>query len=267
MFYKLFEGDCFTGLKNVKDKSIDLVLTDPPYDIKWKQQIELHGRKAFGHNFEELKAWDNKIPIEELYDQLFPELDRVTKSNGSIIMFCRNEYITRVIDAGRKNNFDIKASIFFHKSNPAPQIRKKNYLSSIETAVWLGRWNDEKCDFTFNFINQKEMHNCWETQICSGGERQGYVTDNGGTHPTQKNLSDIEKLMRIHSNEGDTILDAFLGSGTTLVAARKLRRNCIGFEIDHRYTEFCKTRMNWGNSFLGDDKYEFFKLNDEGNPE
>ena len=115
-----------------------------------------------------------------------------------------------------------------------PQVRKKNYLSSIELILWVARYA-EKCPFTFNFEGQNEMHNFLEYPICSGAERTA--------HPTQKPLALIGKLVRIHSNKGDVILDPFLGSGTTAVAAKKLGRNYIGIEINPDYVKIAEERL------------------------
>ena len=231
---KVICGDCLEIMKYIPDRSIDLILTDPPYQIRWKSQIELHGRKAFYHNYQKLKEFDN-INIKELYQKIYPEFDRILKETGSILIFVRNEKITYAVDEGLKNNLDTKATIFWHKTNPLPQVRKVNYLSSIESILWQSRWFDKKIRFTFNFKTQKEMHNFIELPICSGRERT--------IHPTQKPLKLIEHLIQIHSNESDLILDPFLGSGTTAVAAKRLKRNFIGIEINPEYCKIAEERI------------------------
>ena len=147
---KIFCIDCLEGMKQIEDHSIDLILTDPPYNLRLKQQIELHGRKAFYHNYEELKLFDN-IDIKELYKSLYKEFDRILKPTGSVLIFVRNEFVTYAVDEGLLNNLDTKATIFWHKTNPMPQVRKVNYLSSVESILWQARWFDKKICFTFNF--------------------------------------------------------------------------------------------------------------------
>jgi len=230
---KIYCMDAIEFLKKIPDNSVDLVLTDPPYNLRWKQQIELHGRKAFYHNYEELKGWD-KIN-KEFYFKLFNEFDRIVKDNGSIIIFAKTELVTWIMEAGLVNNFDYKATINYVKSNPVPQVRKKNYCSSFETICWLVRWNDKKCNFTFNFKSQKEMHNFIVMPICSGNERT--------KHPTQKPLKLISHLLEIHSNKKDIILDCFMGSGTTAVACKQLGRNFIGCDISEEYVKIANKRL------------------------
>ena len=230
---QIINADCLEVMKELPDKCIDMVLTDPPYGLKWKQSIELHGRKAiYGHRVETEK-WDNVD--RKFYEVLFTELDRIVKDNGSIIMFSNTEYITWLYEVGQENNFGYKATICWHKTNPIPQIRKKNYLSSIEFVSWLARYNEKKCDFTFNFKKQNEMHNFIEFPLCGGNERT--------SHPTQKPLEMIKQFVDIHSNEKDIILDPFLGSGTTAVACKQLNRNYIGIEISKEYCEIARRRL------------------------
>ena len=235
---KIYNLDALEFLKQLDGKSVDLILTDPPYNIRWKQQIELHGRKVMYHNFDELageNGWD-VVDTKELYDTLFKEFDRVVKDNGSVIIFVRNEWITNCIDAGKKYKFDVKASIYWHKTNPVPQIRKKNYLSSVETIVWLARWNDDFCNFTFNFGMQKEMHNFIQMPLCGGDERS--------LHPTQKPLKLIRNFIKIHSNENDLICDPFIGSGTTAVASIMENRNYIGCDNNESYFKIAQKRID-----------------------
>jgi len=227
-------GDALLELKKFPDESIDLILTDPPYQIRWKSQIELHGRKAFYHNYQELKEFDN-IDVKELYKKIYPEFDRILKSTGSLLMFVRNEKVTYAVDEGLRNNLDTKTIISWHKTNPLPQVRKVNYLSSIESILWQARWFDKKIQFTFNFKKQKEMHNFIEMPICSGNERT--------SHPTQKPLKLIEHLIEIHSNPNDLILDPFIGSGTTAVACKRLKRNFIGIDISEKYVKLAEQRI------------------------
>ena len=119
----------------------------------------------------------------------------------------------------------------WHKTNPVPSFRKVNYLSACEF-IWIGSKGKFK---TFNFKQQKEMHNFYETsnKSCYG------KTD----HPTEKPISLMRHLLEIHSNKDDIILDPFLGSGTTAVACKELGRRYIGIEISPEYCEIAKRRI------------------------
>jgi len=230
--------DCLDALKELPDNYVDLVLTDPPYNLEWKESIELHGKKAiYGHKVETEK-WDN-LDIKELYNKLFKEFDRIINKKGSVIIFTRTEYITYAVDEAKKNNFDNKSTIIWHKTNPIPQVRKKNYLSSCESILWVARYDEKRCPFTFNFKSQKDMHNFIEMPLCGGNERT--------THPTQKPIKLIRYLLDIHSNKDDLVLDPFIGSGTTAVACKRLNRNFLGFEINPEYCKIAVKRLEQEN--------------------
>lgn len=224
----IYNADCIKKMKELPNDSIDLILTDPPYKLDWKESINFNDRKNMFHHKENTEKWDN-IDIKKLYEILFKEFDRLVKYSGSVLIFTRNEYITYAVESAKDNNFDNKATIIWHKTNPMTQVRKVNYLSSIESILWVARYDEEKCPFTFNFTSQKEMHNYIEGSICMGNERT--------EHPTQKPLYLLNELIQVHSNEEDIILDPFLGSGSTAVSALKNNRRFIGIEKNQKWYE------------------------------
>ena len=230
----LIQGDCLEVMKTIPDKSIDLVLTDPPYEMIWREPLKISGRKTMFHHKVETQKWDKGV--KKLYPKLFKIFDKLLISNGSIITFIKIIDISWIILIAKEFGFKHKATIIWHKPNPMPQVRKKNYISSFETILWLSRHNEEKCDFIFNFAYQKEMHNFIEMPLCGGNERT--------EHPTQKPRKLISHLLQIHSNKNDTILDPFMGSGTTGVAAKELGRRFIGIEICERYYNIAKKRID-----------------------
>lgn len=230
---KLILGDAIEELKKIEDKTIDLVLTDPPYQLDWRQSIHFKNSKSMFHHKNETSIWD--IGVKVLYKILFKEFDRIVKYEGSVIIFVRSEFITWAVEEAKANNFDNKATIIWNKTNPMPQVRKKNYLSAIETILWVARYNKAKCPFTFNFKTQNEMHNIISLPLCGGSERT--------EHPTQKPLKLISYLLEIHSNTNNLIIDPFMGSGTTGVACKKLGRNFIGIEREEKYFNLAKKRI------------------------
>lgn len=122
---KIHCADCLTFMKGIPDKCIDLVLTDPPYFLKWKQPIILDGRKTMYHHKEETEKWDSTNNIIDFYDNLFFNFSRLVKDTGSIILFCRFENISDIVRIAEKYQFQDKSIIYWHKTNPIPQIRKK----------------------------------------------------------------------------------------------------------------------------------------------
>ena len=136
---------------------------------------------------------------------------------------------------GKEYDMRTRTIFTWHKTNPVPSFRKVNYLSSCEYA-WIG--SKGEIGWTFNFKQQKEMHNFFETP-----NKSSYGVTK---HPTEKPLDMIEHLLEIHTNENDLVLDCFMGSGTTGVACKNLNRDFIGIELDEDYFKISDDRINDG---------------------
>ena len=223
-----------TGLATVPSNFIDLVLTDPPYGIADSSKLTKKGGKivttsqAWGSDFQ-----DQWTTIDDYYQWLKPfiaEFVRVLKDNGSMILFLDRKY-TGLIVHYLERDFDLnfKNKMYFKKLNAVPSIRKVNYRSSIEECVFLTKGKQ----YTFNFGEQKDM-----TQVF-----EGPIGRKKTKHPTEKYSWMIEPLIKIHSKEGDVVLDAFAGSATTLVLAKKHNRHAIGFEKNPSMYEMAKARI------------------------
>lgn len=220
MAYDLRYGDCFKLLDDIPDKSVDLILTDPPYNIaKYSTgNIDLPGRSALNND---LADWD-KTEIEPR--ELLANFKRIIKPKGNIFIFTTYNQIGKwheVFDP----EFDTFQFMVWHKTNPAPKIYKNGFLNSCELIVCM--WNK---GHQWNFSNQKEMHNFIQTPICMQPERLS-----NPKHPAQKPVKLLEHIIKIASNEGDTILDPFMGVGSTGIAAYNLKRNFIGIELEKEY--------------------------------
>lgn len=230
--YLLVNGDCFDVFKEIPDNSIDLILTDPPYNIaKYSTgNLKFDWRSDINND---LAEWD----LKELHPQdLLDEFKRILKPTGNIFIFCSYNIIGeyhKVFDP----EFDTFQFMVWHKTNPVPNFRKSSFLNSCELIV--GCWNK---GHTWNFTNQKEMHNFIESGICMGRERLKDA-DGKSLHPTQKPISVLNKIVTIASNENDIVLDCFNGVGSTGVAALKNSRRYIGIEIDKTYMDATKERL------------------------
>lgn len=230
--YFLANADCFSMLREIPDNSIDLILTDPPYNIaKYSTgNIKFDWRSDINND---LAEWD----LEELKpSELVQEFKRILKPTGNIFIFCSYNIIGEYHKAFDPE-FDTFQFMVWHKTNPVPNFRKSSFLNSCELIISC--WNK---GHTWNFTNQKDMHNFIETGICMGSER---IKDETGKslHPTQKPISILKKIIRIASNENDIVLDCFNGVGSTGEAALSLNRRYFGIEIDKKYFEASKIRL------------------------
>ena len=241
---KIYNQDCLELMKDIPDKSVDLVLTDPPYNLDFSKYDSLTDKTGRKFHHTENTKWDLKenFDLKEISKKLFKEFDRILKESGSIIIFGCQEWAYYYYEPAIENNFDLKCQIIWIKSNPIPQIRHKNYRSAHENIVWFARYNPKKVPITFNFINQKEMKNVFEYPILGGKERLR-DKDNQALHPTQKQLDLIRKLVSIHSNEKDLVIDCFAGLGTTAVACKQLNRDFICGDISKEYCDIANKRL------------------------
>ena len=233
---KLTLGDCEKLIKAIPSESIDLVLTDPPYNIAKDNKLTKVGDKiitnkqAWGNEFKD--NWNNVNEYLEIF--LFPkikECKRILKKTGSLIMFLDRKYTGYFIYQIEKEfDFVFKNKIYFEKVNPLPAIRKINYRSTMEEAIWFSNKNEK---YTFNFLNQFEMKQIFRGSI--GGNKKT-------KHPTEKYSWMIDPLILRHSNRFDTVLDLFSGSGAISYSAIKYQREVIAFEIKEEYYQnsLCK---------------------------
>lgn len=231
-----FKNDCsLNAVKSVADKSVDLVLTDPPYGIASKDKFTKVGGKlvsnaqAWGKDFED--KWDTPEDYWNFLKPFIAEIKRVSKDNGNIVLFLDRKYSGHIVYLIEKEfGFHFKNKLYFQKTNPLPHSKKNNFRSSVEEAVWFTK---TKCkDHTLNFISQKEM-----TQVFSGSAGRNKKTK----HPCEKYEWMIKPIIERLSNEGDTVLDLFAGSGAILRVARSMSRKSIGFEKNKEfYKEACK---------------------------
>lgn len=227
-------GDALKVLSKIKNK-VDAVIVDPPYNTANKNTKVLKGRKARSSDF---GKWDYFTNDEYLnFTENWLKLAQLSlKENGNLLIFSKLEYISDIKRIYEKLGFKHHGTIIWHKTNPAPQIRKNGFLSSCEAILWATNgFDNKKISYTFNFSKQNEMHNFIQTPICMGKERT--------VHPTQKPKKVIAHLMKIFTNEKDLILDCFAGSGTLAEVADEMNRNSINIENDQNYFNIMKLRL------------------------
>lgn len=215
-------GDSKQLIKRIKSHSIDLILTDPPYNIaKYSTgNINLPKRTAINNN---IAKWDLK---EFVPNEWGDEFLRILKPTGNLFIFTSYNQIGewhKCLD----DKFDTTQFMIWHKTNPAPKIFKAGFLNSCEMIYCC--WNK---GHIWNFTKQNEMHNFVESPICMYPERLKCPK-----HPTQKPVLVLKKIIEIASKKNSIVLDPFMGVGSTGVAALMMNRRFIGFEVDKIYCE------------------------------
>jgi site-specific DNA-methyltransferase (adenine-specific)/modification methylase len=226
---KLIHGDSFKEIKKIPANSIDLILTDPPYNLGMYStgNIKMSWRKDFNND---VAKWD-KLEFDP--QEWLAEFKRILKPTGNIFAFTSYNLLGKWHEAFDPE-FDTFQFMVWHKRNPAPKIRRAGFLNSCELIVCV--WDK---GHTWNFTKQNEMHNFIETPICMGNER----LKEPFFHPTQKPLRVLEHIVKLASNKGDVILDPFMGVASTGLAAIAQNRSFIGIEIDKKYIKGAKERF------------------------
>lgn len=226
--YQLIAGDSAEHIKCIADQSIDLILTDPPYNLGRYStgNIKMSWRKDFNNDVAE---WDNAIfnPADWL-----AEFRRILKPTGTIFAFTSYNLLGpwhQTFDPV----FDTFQFITWHKTNPPPKLRRTGFLNSCELIICA--WNK---GHTWHFTRQRDMHNFIESPICMGKERV-----KNPTHPTQKPIKVLSRLIELATNPGDLVFDPFMGVGSTGVAALQLGRRFTGIEIDPTYFQAAEQRI------------------------
>lgn len=224
----LHHNDCKNLIKAIPDHSIDLVLTDPPYNLSQYS----NGNMKFDWRSEinnDIAEWD-EVPLDPF--DFVEDFKRILSPKGNIFIFTSYNLIGKWHEA-LDPEFDTFQFMAWHKTNPVPNIRKSSFLNSVELIVCV--WNK---GHTWNFTKQADMHNFFESPICMGSERLKEPK-----HPTQKPVKLLKHIINIASNPGDTVLDLFMGVGSTGVAAKELDRSFIGCELDKTYFDAAEKRI------------------------
>ena len=226
----LLQGDCLELIKQVPSNSVDLILIDPPYEISRPtnfQSGEETGRDTDRFRISmDFGEWDKNFTGLEV---VIKEGYRILRQGGTMICFYDLWKIETLKNLYDSNKFKQVRFIEWMKTNPVPINSKINYLTNARE-VAVSAIKGSKPTFNSSYDN-----GLYSYPICAGKERT--------IHPTQKPLSLITDLVLKHSNEGDMVLDCFMGSGTTGVACKDTNREFIGMELDEKYFEIACNRI------------------------
>ena len=225
-------------LSAIENNSVNLVLTDPPYIISrksgmqsYKDSLEKGGKvdEKFGKKYAittEFGEWDSSFTIDDL-EKAINEFYRILRPGGSCIIFFdiwKIETLSKLLSKFSKHRF-----IEWIKTNPMPVNQYATYLSNARE-IAISCVKGGKATF-----NSKYDNGIYDYPIYGGKDR---------FHPTQKSLPMFEELIKKHSNEGDTIVDPYAGSGTTALAAKNTNRLYLCCEPSDEYFQRGYNRVN-----------------------
>ena len=237
----LLQGDCLELMKQVPDKSIDLILCDLPYGTT-------------------RNSWDEVIP----FDKLWAQYNRIIKDNGAILLFAQGKFYVNLVSSNMKMfRYDLvwdkelisgflnakrmplrrheQVAVFYkHLPTYNPQFTQGKPLHSKGTAYQTKELtNNNYGDFKATDDDRAGSTEKYPTSIIKFQKPHPSVC----VHPTQKPIELLEYLIKTYTNEGDTVLDNCMGSGSTGVACKNLNREFIGMELDEKYFKVACERL------------------------
>ena len=238
---KLLLGDTFKLMRTIPKESVDMIFADPPYCLS------NDGFSNSGGNMVSVNKgkWDKKESLQEKHSfnrKWIRMMKRVLKPNGTIWISGSFHNIYSVGMALEQEGFKILNNITWQKTNPAPNLSCRYFTHSTETILWA-RKNDKKARHYYNYPLMKEMNNGKQMKDVWTGSLTPKSEKWAGKHPTQKPEYLLEKIILASTQEGDMILDPFVGSGTTGVVAKRLGRKFIGIDAEEEYLEIAKKRL------------------------
>lgn len=225
-------------MTSLESSTVDLVLTDPPYNLGTFMQGRQTNLAAMrSNNFVEA-GWDNDDYASwlALMDKFFGQTSRVLKHGGSCVVFMAIIKVETLIQIAESHGLYYKTTGIWHKTNPMPRNMNLHFVNSTESWVYFTKGTKTG---TFNNASQV-VHDHISTGLTPGSEKVH------GKHPTQKPVRLMEHFVRLLSHEEDMVLDPFMGSGSTGVAAKNLGRRYIGMEIDPAYYALSEKRVAGG---------------------
>ncbi|MGI6156224.1 MAG: DNA-methyltransferase [Enterococcus lemanii] len=235
----IIQGNSLDLLKKMKTESIDVIATDPPFFLS-NGGITCQSGKMVSVDKGD---WDktDSMTMDEFYYQFLQEAKRILKPNGTIWVFGTMHNIFSLGSIMQQMEFKILNNITWQKTNPAPNLSCRMFTHSTETIIWAKKNQKSKHLFNYQLMkeinNGKQMKDVWTTSTTKKSEKSF------GKHPTQKPLEIMNKIILASTKEGDIILDPFMGSGTTLVSAKRLGRRAVGIDLENEYIKIAIERL------------------------
>jgi len=207
---------------------VDHIITDPPYNISQNNNFStMKSAKRQGIDFGE---WDKDFDLTSW----ITNYEKILNKNGSMVVFCSYRFLSKIIATMENSGLVVKDVLEWRKTNPMPRNITRRYVQDTEFAIWAVK---KGAKWIFNKPEDKPyLRAQFIAPVVAGKERT--------KHPTQKSLSVMEQIIKIHTNPKDIILDPFMGSGTTGLAALKNNRKFIGIELENKYFDICLNKLS-----------------------
>lgn len=222
---KLYQGDCLEIMKDIPDESVDCIITDPPY----KMNHSTGGCTNIGMK----NKWQGNIKagntvmnfdLSIKFSDWLPEVYRVLKQSGHCYIFCNDKNMQELLNESTKAGFRESNILIWIKNNACPN---RYYMKNCEFILFLYKGKAKP-------INNMGSKSGMQINNINGKDK---------LHPTEKPVELLKQFVLNSTDDDGIVLDPFMGSGSTGVAAINTNRNFIGIELDEKYFEIAKERI------------------------
>ncbi len=241
---KIISGDAVSELKKITSETVDLIIADPPYNLG----------KDYGNNFDN-KEFNEYIDFS---NQWLSEAKRILKKSGTIYVFMGVRFISYLFDIlDRKLGLGLNSWICWHYTQG---LGKRQGFSPRHDDILMFT---KTLEYKFNLDDVRVPQKFYRERNNMRGANPGdvwefshvhYCNENRQSHPTQKPEGLMERMVLASTDEGDSVVDPFAGSGTTLRVCQQLKRNCLGIELNENYCKMIRERL--GQPFDGFDSLD-----------
>lgn len=233
----LYNKNCIEVLESLEQNSVDLIIADPPYFLSKGGKSVKSGQVVSVNK----GSWDMPSSVNDVFAFTLDWIKLchgILKNTGTLWIFTTHHNLGNLLTSLSTINFQIINIIVWQKTDPPPLIYKNKFRFSYELIIWVKKSN-------MYYINNDFYAQCpthylddiWKMDSVKMSEKKF------GYHPTQKPIELLKRIVKFSSKENDLILDPFMGSGTTCVAAKSLQRRFIGIEINEEYYNIALRRI------------------------
>lgn len=221
----IYNGDCLALFREMRDNSVDLIVTDPPYRITSRG-----GTGTMSGFMTETRSKNGKIFTHNDIDiaEYLPEFYRVLKNGTHCYIMCNNVNLPHFFEVIGKSPFHFTKLLVWDKQN---KICGTHYMSQVEFIFFLRKGSD------------RPISDCGESDLLTFPNKKDKHADGGNIHDSQKPVDLMRALILNSTRPHQIVLDPFLGSGTTAIAAIREKRCYIGFEVDKKYFDTSEKRI------------------------
>jgi len=238
---KLLKGDCIDILNNhFEENTFDMIFADPPYFLS-NGGVTCHAGKMVSVD---KGGWDKSKGVVENHRfniEWLKACRRVLKPNGTIWISGTTHVIYSIGFALQSLGYKILNDIVWYKPNASPNLSCRYFTHSTEIVLWAAKSEESKHHFDYRLMKElnrgKQMRNLWEIRPPSASEKHF------GKHPTQKPLELLKRIILASTEAGSLVLDPFCGSSTTGVACALLGRRYVGIDLEERYLDLSRRRL------------------------